>query len=387
MLEKTSNTRLLSYLIAGASIFVILFGIRALSSIINPILLAIVITITVLPLPGKLSARGVPGWLSFVLTLLLVVGILGLVIGTVIFSVSRLSGQLPALMGGGVNQIASQIQGMFSNPNTLFEPSSSGSVSAALRSPLGQTALTIAASMIAQFGLTLLIFFFMLSAAVTLPDATRLGMDPTNDGIGHVQGLTADVRQYVVILTGVNLLVGLGDTILLYFLGVDFALLWGVLAWFMGYIPSVGFIIALVPPLLLAYFEQGPTVAIIVLVGYIIINGGVQNFIQPKIMGDGLKLSPVVIFISLFVWAFLLGGIGAILAVPLTLLIVAIMENFEGTRNIASLMRYTGRPTDQQSPATRDALQQLRGVWGNVRDSVTSTLNGGPRQPQAPPEE
>ena len=137
------------------------------------------------------------------------------------------------------------------------------------------------------------------------------------------------------ILTGINFLVGLGDAVFLMFLGVDYALLWGLLAWFMGYIPSIGFMIALVPPVLMAYVQYGLQTALVVLVGYILINGGVQNFIQPKLMGQGLRISPVVVFVGLFVWGFLLGGIGAIVAVPLTLLVLIIMENFEGTRTVA----------------------------------------------------
>src|SRR3990172_13221443 len=110
---------------------------------------------------------------------------------------------------------------------------------------------------------------------------------------------------------------------------VLFRSLWGLLAWFMGYIPSIGFLIALVPPVLLAYAQYGLQTALVVLVGYILINGGVQNFIQPKIMGQGLKISPVVVFVGLFMWGFLLGGIGALLAVPLTLLVLVLMENFD----------------------------------------------------------
>ena len=99
-------------------------------------------------------------------------------------------------------------------------------------------------------------------------------------------------------------------------MGVDYAVLWGLLAWFMGYIPSIGFMIALIPPVLMAYAQYGLQTALIVLVGYILINGGVQNFFQPKVMGQSLKISPVVVFVGLFIWGYLLGGIGAILAVP-----------------------------------------------------------------------
>jgi len=90
----------------------------------------------------------------------------------------------------------------------------------------------------------------------------------------------------------------------------------------------------------MAYAQYGLETTQIVLVGYILINGGVQNFIQPKLMGQRLKISLVVVFVGLFIWGYLLGGIGALLAVPLTLLALIIMENFEGTRPLAILFRY-----------------------------------------------
>jgi predicted PurR-regulated permease PerM len=163
--------------------------------------------------------------------------------------------------------------------------------------------------------------------------------------------------------------VGLGDTIFLLLLGVDYALLWGLLAWFMGYIPSIGFIIALIPPVLMAYAQYGLETALIVLVGYILINGGVQNFIQPKLMGQRLKISPVVVFVGLFIWGYLLGGIGALLAVPLTLLVLIIMENFEGTRPLAILMRYTGEEKEEER---KQAEQHVKGLWGKLRGTFSS---------------
>ena len=162
------------------------------------------------------------------------------------------------------------------------------------------------------------------------------------------------------ILTVINLLVGLGDTLFLMALGVDYALLWGLLAWFMGYIPSIGFIIALIPPVLMAYAQYGLQTALIVLVGYIVINGGVQNFIQPKMMGQGLKINPLVVFVGLFVWGFLLGGMGAILATPLTVLLLTLMENFDATRVPAILMRYTG---EHKKEERQQAMEQAKGWW------------------------
>jgi AI-2 transport protein TqsA len=120
---------------------------------------------------------------------------------------------------------------------------------------------------------------------------------------------------------------------------------------------------------LMAYAQYGLQTALVVLVGYVLINGGVQNFIQPKIMGQRLKISPVVVFVGLFIWGYLLGGIGAILTVPMTLLVLITMENFEGTRPLAILMRYTG---EQKEGERQEALESVKGLWGKVRGAIGS---------------
>jgi predicted PurR-regulated permease PerM len=225
--------------------------------------------------------------------------------------------------------------------------------------PVAQSVLAGVVNLLVQFGMALLIFFFMISAALALPTPSRLGLDPNAPAIERVTSLTGDVQKYMTVLTGINLLVGLGDTILLLILGVDYALLWGLLAWFMGYIPSIGFWIALIPPVPMAYAQFGLPTALVVLVAYVLINGGVQNIVQPKLMGQSLKISPVVVFVGLFIWGYLLGGIGAILAVPMTLLVLVIMENFEGTGPLAILMRYTGEEKEEREAAAR----HIKGLW------------------------
>jgi predicted PurR-regulated permease PerM len=356
--------RLVSYLIGAASIFLILFGIRASAYIINPILLAIVITITVLPVPSRLKKRGMPGWLALVLTIVMVVLILGLVIWTVFFSITSLSAGMTQYLTSASQHYAQDI-----SPATGTEASVQPTQVSIQLGPAIQGLLDTVIGLLVQFGLALVIFFFMISAAISIPGPSRLGLDPDMPAVGRVADLTADVRKYMTILTGVNFLVGLGNTLFLLFLGVDYALLWGLLAWFMGYIPSIGFMIALVPPVLIAYAQYGLKTALVVLVGYIVINGGVQNFYQPKVMGDRLKMSPVVVFVGLFIWGYLLGGIGAILAVPMTMLVLIIMENFEGSRPLAVLMRYTGETKEGER---QEALRHVKGLWGKVRGTFVS---------------
>ena len=359
-MDNPSN-RLVIYLVALASIFIVMFGIRETASIINPILLASVITIAVLPIPGKLTKRGLPGWLALILTILAVVLLLALVMATIFFSVTQLSIALPTYMADAATSTSAEASGSETTTSTTELTIQYG--------PFFQSIIAAVLDMLVQFGIALAIFFFMISAAMSLPSAVRLGLDPRAQIIGKVTKLTEDVRHYLTILTGINLLVGLGDTIFLMYLGVDFAVLWGLLAWFMGYIPSIGFMIALIPPMLMAYAQYGLNTALVVLAGYILINGSVQNFIQPKIMGQGLKINPVVVFVGLFIWGFLLGGIGALLAVPLTLLVLTIMENFEGSRMLAVLMRYTSADKDEQEEH-QEAVKHVQSLWEKTKDVI-----------------
>jgi AI-2 transport protein TqsA len=356
---------LVVYLVAMAAVFVILFGIRASATIINPIMLAIVITITVLPVPGRLKKRGMPGWLALVLSILLVVLILLMVIFTVFFSITKLTTTLPTYMNDLSTQATSDLSTLDDSGSMTIQIQSvvttMGSITASL--------LASTASLLVQFGLALVIFCFMIAAALSLPAPSRLGLDPNAPVISRIATLTEDVRKYMTVLTGINFLVGLGNTVFLLIIGVDYAVLWGLLAWFMGYIPSIGFLIALIPPTLLAYAEFGPQTALIVIAGYILINGGVQNIVQPKIMGQSLRISPVVVFIMVFVWGYLLGGMGAILAVPMTLLVLIIMEYFDGTRPIAILMRYTGEENKEERQA---AAVQVKGLVGKAKGAIRS---------------
>jgi predicted PurR-regulated permease PerM len=338
-------------LIALAGIFIIIAGLKANASILNPILLAAVITIVVLPMPQKLTKKGLPDWLSLVLTLVPVIG--SIVLLMLLFVVST---------SGFTSDISRQIStlGQFgAPPNQLTIGSTSSEIIQAIIGFVG--------NIIFQMGLVLLIFIFMLSSAISLPVVSRLGLRTNSPALERMAELTQDVRHYMSIMTGVNFLVGLGDTIFLMILGVEYAVVWGILAWAMGYIPTIGFWIALIPPLILAWNESGAETALIVLAGYVVINGSVQNFIQPRMMGRGLGISPVVVFLSLIVWASLLGGVGAILAVPLTLIIISILDSFDGTRWMATLMRLPPPQEDEEDGEHQAAQEKLRGLWGQTK--------------------
>lgn len=357
-IERSSSRPIFILLLSLAAIFIVAFGIRASAAILNPILLASVITIIALPLPARLSKRGLPGWLSFALTLIIVIGSIALVALLIFLAIDQLepdtSWQEAAEEGQSLSELFSGFL-QLRRVEQFWQFIISGFVNGLI-----------------TMGMVLLIFIFMLSAAVSLPSAERKGLLPNNPALKSVSQLTAEVRRYMSITTVVNILVGLGDVILLWIVGVPYALLWGVLSWVMGYIPTVGFWIAMIPPIIVAWQLLGVEEAIIVFLGYVLINGSVQNFIQPRLMGQGLGISPVVVFISLFVWGWLLGGVGAILAVPLTLLIIAILESSKNTQVLASLMRLA--PQNQHSDGdgdTTSAKDLLKRHWENLKSDLS----------------
>jgi len=364
------------YLLVGlASIFIIISGVQNLAFILNPILLSLVITIALIPVPGWFARRGVPGWLSLVLTFVIVLGFIGLVLLLVFFGLARLAEVLPSVQ----TSAAANGDELINLPNTIFgyrldeiRAAATAFLTSERLTGLATRSLGILFTTVSQAFLVMLIFAFMLSAALSLPSSARLGLTAENPLVQQAAALTENVRRYVTLTTSLNLLAAIGNTILLLILGVGPAVLWGLLAWFMGYIPAVGFWVAMIPPLALAFVEHGFTGALVVFIGYTLINGTVENLIKPRRMGRGLKISPVVVVISLFIWGWLLGIVGAILSTPLTLLILSVLELFEGTRWIAMLLRTTGTGEESAVREHEEALGRVRGLWDR---GVTAVRN------------
>lgn len=359
-----SSRRLLYLLLGVASVFVIIWGIRSSAVIINPILLALVITITVLPLPGKLKQRGMPGWLALAITMGLVIGGLAVILAVAAYSVGRLAAAIPTYVNEASVQQAQLAAGQLQHRMAWLADALAAVLKPEQVAVVAAQTVQIIGNSVVLIFMVLLIFIFMLSGAIALPRGGRAGLDVGHPMVERFARFTVDVRRYVVIMTGINFLVGVGNTILLLALGVDFAVLWGVLSWVLGYIPTIGFWLALIPPVILAYAEFGFGTALVVFVAYVLINGGVQNLLQPRLMGQGLRISPLVVFVSVFVWGWLLGGIGAILSVPLTLIILDILEGFPSTQWMVALARYMpgADPAEQRS-----IQEQIKQGWSRIK--------------------
>ena len=183
-----------------------------------------------------------------------------------------------------------------------------------------------------------LLMAFMMLEAIDFPAKLRSAFASHPEVVESFKGFGASIKSYVLINAAFGLAAAAINTTLLLVLGVDFAFLWGVLSFLLSFIPNIGFIIALVPPALLALIEFGFTRAAIVVGGYVLINFVTDNVIKPKFVGERIGLSPLVVVLSLLFWAWLLGPLGALVAVPLSIGVKFLLESFEESKWVARLM-------------------------------------------------
>jgi AI-2 transport protein TqsA len=179
-----------------------------------------------------------------------------------------------------------------------------------------------------------------------------------SEALGHFAWGT---RQYLLVTTIFGLIVAVLDTVALSILGIPLAVTWGLLSFITNYIPNIGFIIGVVPPALLGLLTGGPQLMVIVIVVYCALNFVVQSIIQPRFIGDAVGLSVTVTFVVLFFWAWLLGPLGAILAIPLTLLAKALLVDIDPQAKWAdALLRASAREPDPASEADSAAPKKKR---------------------------
>jgi AI-2 transport protein TqsA len=316
------------YLLAG---LLVLVAAKAAASVIAPLILAIVIVLGVNPLQSWLISKGVGRLGAFLLTCLAVVVFIGAVLLLLTFAIAQFVGALP--------QYAAQIQATTQQIQSALKAAGFGTLTMPDTSAILSAVKGVAgwvASGVSSFAVALLLAVFLLADAQNFYG--RLASVAQLDTTERTNRFAVGVRKWASITTMTNLLVAAGNTVILYLMGVPFPLLWGLLSFFLGYIPSIGFLVSLVPPAVMAFLQSGPTSALFVIVFYIVVNGVVQNLLMPRWMGEGLDLSPFIITFSLFFWAFLLGPLGAILAVPLTQVIRLALESSPATEYLGVLM-------------------------------------------------
>lgn len=321
-------TALLPVLVATACIVVIVAGMKAAAPFLNNIFLAWLLAYSISPLPYWLMRKRVPTGLAVLLTLLIVV-VGGLAIASLFgISVSGLIQKLPTYQAR-----LTEVLGSLHNVPFIKNLDLDKIKSLEMFSPARLVAYagTILGGIGGILGNTLLIIFLV---AILLFEFAGIQEDAGKSSVKkdtlmmRFQDASKDVKTYVAITGATGLMQAVINTILLAVLGVDFAITWGVLFFFFNFIPAFGFALALIPPLIIAFLESGWKVALAVGIGYWVFNFVGDNIIKPRFMKKGLDISILTIILSLLFWSWVLGSVGAILAIPMTLAIKNLVNQY-----------------------------------------------------------
>jgi AI-2 transport protein TqsA len=332
-------------LLKVAAFVIIIAGMVLAKSIISPFLIALFISIICAQPIFWLEKRRVPRGLAVIIVL---IGILAIFFG------------FGYLIGGAISSFTSNAPDYEASLITITDSfvnflNSHGIVVTKDQLPkMFDTAkifnLTVQAvnQLVNMMGSAFLVFLtilFMLLELSSIPDKIRAVFKGPEESLDYLTTIMTSIRHYLGIKTIISIVTSILIYIALSIIGLDYAILWAIIAGLLNYIPNIGSIIAAVPALLFALVQLGLGSAVWTLVSFMAVNNILGNFIEPRIMGRGLGLSALVVFMSLIFWGFVLGTVGMFLSVPLTITIKIILEQNEKTRWIAILL---GTPKDAE---------------------------------------
>jgi predicted PurR-regulated permease PerM len=348
-------------LVTTAAFVIVVAGMRAAEKILVPFLLSAFLAIICAPPLFWLRRKHVPTAIALLIVIAGIMGI-GLLMGTLVgASVKDFSATVPVYQASLQEETKALLAwfetiGIGISGQALLEYFDPG---AAMR--LVARTLTGLGGVLTNAFFILITVIFILLEASSFPDKLRAIMGPTNPTLANFDRIIDDVKRYMARKTLVSLATGICIAVWLAVLGVDYPLLWGLLAFFLNFVPNIGSIIAAIPAVLLAFVQLGVSSALLAALGFMVVNVMIGTVIEPRFMGRGLGLSTLVVFLSLVFWGWVLGPVGMLLSVPLTMTVKIALESNEDTRWIAILLGSGGM--GQKSPV-------------NTAESVESSSEG-----------
>jgi AI-2 transport protein TqsA len=334
----TSATVVRNGALFGAAFVIIVAGLRAAAPILAPFALALFVVSVTLPLMRWLRSRGAPTPLAILLIVVAVALFLAFFGWVVVQTVAELRVELPGYLDRAEALVASA-EARLRDFNVETPPDFYQNVAAPERLLEVLTATARYVTSAASLSLLLLLYLvFLLAESLTLPVRLRGVFGAQAGGVQGGAKIVAEVQRYLVLKTLISLatgvLIGGGAAVL----GVDFAMFWGLLAFVLNFVPTVGSVIAAVPAIIVALLQLGPAYAVGMTAISMAVNITIGNFVDPIVIGRQLRLSPLVILVSLVFWTWVWGPIGAFLTLPLTITVRIACENIESLRPLATLM-------------------------------------------------
>ena len=340
MNSKATISPIAIAVITFAALMIALLAMRSVGEILAPILMAMILAICMTPLLNWLEKKGAPGWLALVITIGFVVIVLVLLVWLVGSSVQDFADSISSYqqrfseiergLGSVLGKLGVNREDLASIPEST-QPAKLLQLIAGFVGGM--------VSGLSNWGLVLMVSVFFLLEALSMPGKVASVVAQKDDPrLKWLFDLVKNLREYMVINAGVGALAAVINTGLLWAMGIEFAVLWGILSFFLSFVPSVGFFISVIPPALLALIQFGTAQMLIVVVAYVVINFLVDNVIKPRFIAEDLNISAAVTFLSLIIWGWVLGPLGALLAVPMSIILQAILASRDETRWLAYMM-------------------------------------------------
>jgi AI-2 transport protein TqsA len=321
-----------------ASFIVVVAGMKAASSILVPFFLAVFIAVICAPPLFWLQRKGVPKVLALALILVAIL-VVGLLFGALIVpSLNDFLSSLPDYQEQISAHIAVLISWLREKGVNIPQKEVSGAFHPGWVMSLAGGIFSALSSVLTNAFLILLTVVFILLEAADFPKKLGVVLKNPKRSLSTIEKFSQDAKRYLVIKTLISAAVGLVIWLWLLILGVDYPVLWGTLSFLLNYVPNIGAIIAALPVALLALVQLGVGSALLTVLGFVVVHIVVGNIIEPKLMGKGLSLSTLVVFLSMVFWGWVLGPIGMILSVPITSLVKIALESYEETRGLAIML-------------------------------------------------
>lgn len=354
-------------LIAAAALVIVIAGVQSAASVVATVLLAVFIAVVASRPLRWLRRHGWPKWLAFAVVIFLLVDFGSLFALLATGAIEGFRDNLPSYQERLVllsQQVGGWLEGMGLSDSREAVP--------AVIDPAGAIAMArrMASSVGGLFAngvLVLLTVAFILLEASTLPAKLKLALRFDEQANARVAQVFDAINRYMVIKALTSLGTSVAAFAWLSLLGIDFAVLWGLLAFVLNFVPFVGSFLMAIPPVLVALVQTDIQTTLLVVLGYLVINIAIGNILEPRIMGRGLGLSVLGIFLSLLFWGWVLGPVGVFLSVPLTMALKVAFEASPHTRPIAILLGpeiAQARPDEPEASAEGDAPEPRAGDEG-----------------------
>jgi predicted PurR-regulated permease PerM len=302
--DAITQSGAMRFLFVSAALVVIIAGMRVAAPILVPFLLAIFIAVISAPPLFWLQARGLPTFLSLIFVIGAIVSVvllLALLVGTSVDDFSRALPEYQLRLQEILTHVVNWLTGLGVEVSTervrnAFDPSAVMRLANSMLSGLG--------GVLSNIFLILFTVMFILLEASGFPSKLRAALRDPDEQMGNFADLINSVKRYVAIKSVVSLITAIVIGTWLAILGVDFVLLWALLAFILNFVPNIGSIIAAVPAVLLAFIQLGSGTALLAALGYVFVNVVFGSVIEPRVMGRGMGLSTLVVFLSLVFWGF-----------------------------------------------------------------------------------